>query len=270
MDRIILHVPYEKMITLRYLFKEDEQEKDCDGNFFLKIMTRHFFERINKLEKILIEEKEFNTVKNGPDKILKNIRKFKDEHYHKVMEMNSYSAILIFFKSEDDNLGFLGWVPRYKNFYLVSLKDDDYEKKKKFCHLTEEEEKFNFTYKPKFNFLPLFFKEDFFYDDRYNIPTDFILSFKRKHLKEIRDRCCDGNFVCPSDNLCHGHKFINFINKIFVAITFFVVEKKVFFKYFLFSNFIKKNEEINGWDFFPSKPKYLDNLTYSQRLSYLR
>ena len=46
MDEIIFHIPYEKMITLRYLFKKEEEH-------FFEIITRHFFERINDLPKDL-------------------------------------------------------------------------------------------------------------------------------------------------------------------------------------------------------------------------
>ena len=65
MDEIIFHIPYEKMIALRYLLKKEEEHYcSITRTFFFEIMTRHFFERINDLEKILIEENEFNSLKN--------------------------------------------------------------------------------------------------------------------------------------------------------------------------------------------------------------
>ena len=134
----------------------------------------------------------------------------------------------------------------------------------------KKEEKFDFKYVQKFDFLSLFFKKEYFYDGRYNIPTSDIINFKRKYFIEIRNKCCHGNFVCPSDNLCRGHKFINFIEKIFEAITHCVVEEKIFYKYFLFNNFVYKDSEIFSWDFIPAEYKDLSNLSYSKRLQYLR
>ena len=93
--------------------------------------------------------------------------------------------------------------------------------------------------------------------------------FKRKYIIEIRNKCCHGNFVCPEDTLCKGHKFINFLEKIFEAMTFAVMEKKVFYKYFLFNNIVKKDNEIFSWDFIPAEPKDISNLSYSKRLAFL-
>ena len=270
MDKIILHIPYEKMITLRYLFKKEE-EKYCpvSGSFYFQIMTRHFFQRINDLEKIIIEEHEFNSLKIESEKILNYIREFKKEHYKNVMENNIYSTMLYFSKNDNTDFGFSGWIPKFKNTYLISLKDFDHDKKKKYCHLTEKEEKFNFNYQRKFDFLSLFFKDEYFYDGRYNIPTSDIIKFKRKYIKEIRDKCCHGNFVCPTDDLCRGYKFINFLEKFFEAITHCVVEEKIFYRYFLFNNFKNRNDEIFSWDFIPAEPKNIEHFTYSKRLSFL-
>ena len=51
--------------------------------------------------------------------------------------------------------------------------------------------------------------------------------------------------------------------------TFAVMEKKVFYKYFLFNNIVKKNNEIFSWDFIPAEPKDISNLSYSKRLAFL-
>ena len=268
MDKIIFHVPYEKMITLRYLFKKEEEFKSV-GEFFFKITTGTFFKRINKLEEILIKDEEFNSLKEDSRKILEYIKVFKEEHCHNVMVNEKYSCMLIFSKNENSDIGFSGWTGRFDSFYLISLKNEEYEKKRKLCHLTEKEEKFNFKYQKKFNFLILFFKEEYFFDGRYNIPTEDIIKFKRKYIKEIRDKCCHGNFVCPTDNLCRGHKFIFFLEKVFEAITHCVVEEKIFYRYFLFNNIKNRNNEIFSWDFIPAKPKDLSNLSYSKRLAFL-
>ena len=119
------------MITLRYLFKKEE-EGYCSKNrsFYFEIMTRHFFQRINDLEKI-IEENEFNSLKEESQKILNYIKEFKQEHYKNVMEKNIYSTMLYFSKSFNNDFGFSGWIPKFKSTYLISLKDFDYDEKKK-------------------------------------------------------------------------------------------------------------------------------------------
>ena len=101
------------------------------------------------------------------------------------------------------------------NFFIVI-----YQMTKKILNLHQK--------KKKFDFLSLFFKEEYFYDNKYNIPTNDIISFKRKYIIEIRNKCCRGNFVCPNNTLCNGHKFINFLEKIFEAMTYSVMEKKNF------------------------------------------
>ena len=118
-------------------------------------------------------------------------------------------------------------------------------------------------------FYLFFFKNEYFYDGRYNIPTNDIIKFKRKYIKEIRDKCCRGNFVCLSDNLCCGHKFIHFLEKFFEAVTHCVIEEEIFYRYFLFNNIKNRNSEIFSWDFIPAEPKDLSNLSYSKRLAFL-
>ena len=272
MERIIFFIDFEEKITLRYLFQKDE-EGFCpmQEKFIYLISTSKFFERINKLERKIIEKKQFNEKKNESKKILEAIKKFKDEHYENVMNKRKFSCMLHVEKKDLED-GFFGWKPVFKNRYLIDLKDKNYEERKKLCFLTDDENKFLSTYREEFNFLKLFFLDDFFYDNQYNIPTDFIFNFKRKYSQKIRSSCEHGsNFVCPTDNLCRAHKFIFFIEKIFEAMTHCVIEEKIFYKYFLFK--LKKNEyslnEISGWDFIPSQIKDLSNLSYSKRLSYL-
>ena len=272
MKKRIFFIEYEEVITLRFLFKKKEEGfSPVREEFFFQISTSSFFERINYLEKKIIEKKQFNEELLNSEKILNAIKKFKEEHYKNVMEKKKYSCLLYVEKKKEDE-GFFGWVPTFKHFYLISLEDKNYEERKKLCFLTDDESRFLSTYKEEFNFYKAFFLDDFFYDDRYNIPTDFIFNFKRKYFQKIRSNCPHGvNFVCPSDNLCRAHKFIFFIEKIFEAITHCVIEEKIYYKYFLFK--LKKNEylnEISGWDFIPSEIKDLSKLSYSKRLSYLK
>ena len=271
MDHIILHIPRISTILLNDIFRKEE-EKYCkiDRKFYFIICIKDFFKRINELQTILKEFQNFEIITDKKDYILKFIENLKNEHYKKVMEENIYSSYLIVFKNENEKYGICGWEPQFYYKYKISLKDKNHEEKIYYCHLTDEEKKFKFIKEiKKFDFLSLFFKEEYFYDNRYNIPTNDIISFKRKYTVEIRNKCCDGNIVCPSDNLCNGHKFIKFLEKVFEALTFSVLEKKVFFKYFLFNNIVKKNNEIFSWDFIPAEPKDISNLSYSRRLAFL-
>ena len=271
MDRVIYNVPREEFLTLRFLFpKEEEEYSKTSRNYSFLISVKTFFERINYLEEKIIINKQYNQNKKESELILKAINNFKEEHYHNVMVKKEYSCLFFISKKKEED-GFFGWVPKFYREYLVNLKDKNYNDRKKLCFLTENEEKFKTTYKEKFNFLAIFFKEEFYYDGRYNIPTNYIIEYKRKYFQKIRSSCDHGsNFVCPSDNPCRGHKFIFFIEKIFEAITHCVVEEKIYYKYFLF--ILKKNDynsNIEGWDFIPSEYKDLSHLSYSKRLSFL-
>ena len=246
MDHIILHIPRISTILLNNIFRKEEG-KYCkkDREFYLIICTKDFFKRINELKKMLEEFQNFEIITDKKNYILKFIENFKNEHFKKVMEENIYSSYLIVFKNKNETYGICGWEPKFYYKYKISLKDKNHEEKIYYCHLTDEETKFKIIIeRKKFDFLSLFFKEEYFYNNRYNIPTNDIIQFKRKYTSEIKKKCCNGNFVCPSDNLCNGHKFIKFLDRIFEAMTFAVLEKKVFYKYFYFNNIVKKDNEI--------------------------
>ena len=124
-------------------------------------MDKRFFERINEIEKILIEEYNFEIISDKKDYILKFIKEFKTEYCRKVMNENIYSCYLILNKNKkSDNFGICGWIPKFYSKYKISLKDMTYEKKKLYCHLTENEEKFNFTYKKNLTFYLCFLKKN--------------------------------------------------------------------------------------------------------------
>ena len=120
--------------------------------------------------------------------------------------------------------------------------------------------------------LQSFFKSEFKKEDCYIIPFSHILYVKRTVFPIIRD-CC--SYVCPSDYQCDGHKFLDFIEKLYQFQVHAVLEKKCFFRDFKFNNFLLKEDEIlevvkvNGWDFHPNVTKDLSHLTYSQRCQYL-
>ena len=101
----------------------------------------------------------------------------------------------------------------------------------------------------------------------YLIPFSHILYIKRTVFHYIRDSC---DYVCPYTKDCHGHQFLNFVEKLWEFMCYAVEDKKMFYKYFYFGNFrIDSNGKIAGWDFKPVEAKDLSHLSYSRRMSYL-
>ena len=78
--------------------------------------------------------------------------------------------------------------------------------------------------------------------------------------------------------MCDGHKFLNFIELIYQYQRYSVIKKKVYFEYFLFNNFkltsnIKmtlKPTKIKSWRMVAVHMQLIHELTYSQRLSFLK
>ena len=119
--------------------------------------------------------------------------------------------------------------------------------------------------------LKSFFKDDFKKGEYYYIiPFSHILFVKRHIFPMIRD-CCD--YVCPYNKECDGHKFLNFVEKLFEFQHHAVIDEKCYFHNFHFYNFqLKKDkdcEKVHGWDFNVLESKDLSHLTYSKRCQYL-
>ena len=120
--------------------------------------------------------------------------------------------------------------------------------------------------------LKSFFKNEFKKNNRYIIPFSHILFVKRHVFPMIRD-CC--GYVCPHNEECDRHKFLNFVEKLYEFEQHAVLEKKCFFRDFYFYNFKLKRDEVNdretedGWDFNAFVTKDLSRFTYSQRCQYL-
>ena len=120
--------------------------------------------------------------------------------------------------------------------------------------------------------LKSFFKDEFKRNDRFIIPFSHILYVKRHIFEMIRDSC---EYVCPYAEECDGHKFLNFVEKLYEFQQHAVLEKKCFYRDFYFYNFKLKRDEVNncekvaGWDFNAFVIKDLSNMTYSQRCQYL-
>ena len=90
--------------------------------------------------------------------------------------------------------------------------------------------------------LKCFFKDDFKKGKYYVIPFSHILYVKRQVFPMIRDAC---DYVCPYENECSGHRFLNFIETLYQFQQHAVLEEKCFYKDFCFYNFrFKKDKDI--------------------------
>ena len=120
--------------------------------------------------------------------------------------------------------------------------------------------------------LKCFFKEEFKKKDGYVIPFSHVLYIKRHIFPLIRDAC---DYVCPYNEQCDGHNFLDFVEKLWEFQHYAVLEKKCFFREFHFYNFrfkrdkVHEMEKVAGWDFNAITTKNLSHLSYSQRLHYL-
>ena len=119
----------------------------------------------------------------------------------------------------------------------------------------------NYTYS-----LKSFFKNEFKRNNQYIIPFSHILYVKRHVFPMIRN-CC--SYVCPYDEECDGHKFLNFVEKLYEFQHHAVLEKKCFYRHFYFYNFKLKRDEVNGCEKVAGWWPDLSHLTYSQRCQYL-
>ena len=119
--------------------------------------------------------------------------------------------------------------------------------------------------------LKCFFKDEFKVgEDSFIIPFSHILYIKRHIFQLIRQTC---DYVCPYTDECDGHKFLNFIEKLYEFQKYAVIEEKCFYKNFYFNNFqLKKDKncvKVHGWDFVFFETKNLSHLTFSKRCQYL-
>ena len=127
--------------------------------------------------------------------------------------------------------------------------------------------------------LKSFFKDYFKYggDDIYLIPFDHIQHFKKYICDYIKSSCCD-DFICSKLQSCHGHQFLQFIELMYQFQRYSVLKKKVYFRYFMFSNFKLTSDaamtlkpiKIKSWQVMGVFEQQLDRLSYSERLSFLK
>ena len=124
--------------------------------------------------------------------------------------------------------------------------------------------------------LKSFFKNQFQYcNNCYLIPFSHILYTRRQIFSYIYDSC---GVTCSKLQTCDGHQFLAFVKLIYRFNRYSIIKRKVYFKYFLFQNFkltsdiqmTLKPTKIKGWRMLPVHMELIHDLTYSQRLSFLK
>ena len=126
--------------------------------------------------------------------------------------------------------------------------------------------------------LKSFFNDNFkYWNDSYLIPYSHFQYCKRQIFEYIKSSC-NNDDVCSKLQSCDGHQFLQFIELILQYQRFAVIRKKVYYQYFLFTNFkLTSNAritlrltKIKSWRVIAVEKQQLNNLTYSERLSYLK
>ena len=126
--------------------------------------------------------------------------------------------------------------------------------------------------------LKSFFKDNYrYWNDSYRIPFSEVKNFK-KHVFEFIKSGCNNEHVCSKLQTCDGHQFLHFIELLLNYQRFSITQKKVYYEYFLFTNFeLTSNQKITlrptkikSWRVVAVHEQQVNHLTYSQRLSYLK
>ena len=126
--------------------------------------------------------------------------------------------------------------------------------------------------------LKSFFKDEFkYWNDSYQIPYSHF-QYCKKQIFEYIKSSCSNDIVCSKLQSCDGHQFLQVIELIHQFQRYSVITKKVYFKYFLFTNFkltsnatmTLRPTKIKSWRVVAVNEQQLDHLTYSERLSFLR
>ena len=124
--------------------------------------------------------------------------------------------------------------------------------------------------------LKTFFKDEFKYsDDSYLIPFSHIQYTKRQIFDYIRSSCGNDD-ICSKLQMCYGHQFLQFIELIYQFNYYSITKEKIYFEYFLFNNFKYDSQmtlipsKIKSWHTIPVQKHLLHDLTYSQRLTFLK
>ena len=82
MDHVLLHIPRIATLQLKDIFWKEKEFKNSNGKFCLKVWTPTFFERINELEKYLLNENyDFEIITNHKTNIRRTLQKSNEKWF---------------------------------------------------------------------------------------------------------------------------------------------------------------------------------------------
>ena len=96
--------------------------------------------------------------------------------------------------------------------------------------------------------------------------TDFKNKFLRKLRYYAKNSC---GVVCPSDNICDGHRTLEYLEQYDQMMYHMAVNEKVFYKNISIFKHGKNTDPVMGYVFVPMDRISLENKTWSQRVSFL-
>ena len=96
--------------------------------------------------------------------------------------------------------------------------------------------------------------------------TDFKNKFLRKLRYYAKNSC---GVVCQSDNMCDGHRTLEYLEQYDSMMQHMVVNEKVFYKNISIFKHGKNTDPVMGYIFVPMDRICLENKTWSQRVAFL-
>ena len=96
--------------------------------------------------------------------------------------------------------------------------------------------------------------------------TDFKNKFLRKLRYYAKNTC---GVVCQSDNICDGHRTLEYLEQYDQMMHHMVVNEKVFYKNISIFKHGKNTDPVMGYVFVPMDRISLEEKTWSQRVTFL-
>ena len=96
--------------------------------------------------------------------------------------------------------------------------------------------------------------------------TDFKNKFLRKLRYYAKNSC---GVVCQSDNMCDGHRTLEYLEQYDEMMRHMVVNEKVFYKNISIFKHGKNTDPVMGYVFVPMDRISLEEKTWSQRVAFL-
>ena len=94
--------------------------------------------------------------------------------------------------------------------------------------------------------------------------------FKNKFLRKLRYYAKNScGVVCQSDNMCDGHRTLEYLEQYDAMMTTTVVNEKVFYKNISIFKDGKNTDPVMGYVFVPMDRISLEGKTWSQRVAFL-